>query len=344
MSVPPHSEQELQPSPRESVEDRQPSREDRQPSGRDPVDDRRAFRRESVEDRQPSRRDRVPAWRLIVRLTRPRLSASVSLSAAAGHALAAGGLESGIAAPILGCLLLAAGATALNQLQEKDLDARMQRTRRRPLPAGETTPGFVLAMSLAMIAGALIVLYAAAGVAAAALGLLAIVWYNGLYTWLKRRSAFAAVPGAVIGALGPAIGWAAAGGSLLAPEIWGLMLIFYLWQVPHFWLLDLCFPRDYRDAGYPSASAVFGASRLQRLVFVWTVATASAALMLPLFGYLRHPVLYGLLCAAGVGVALLAGGLVRRGEAERRRIRRGFAGINVFLFVTMVLLLVDQGI
>jgi hypothetical protein len=88
-----------------------------------------------------------------------------------------------------------------------------------------------------------------------------VLWYNGVYTFLKRKSPFAAIPGAVIGAIPPAIGWICGKGALsFDPQILALSFFFFIWQVPHFWLLLLNFGRDYEKAGFPSLTRIFNSA------------------------------------------------------------------------------------
>ena len=280
----------------------------------------------------------------LTRLFRLRLSIFVALSAATGHAVAAYRLTWGILISSLACILLAAGCSALNQLQERELDAAMSRTRVRPIPSGQISPQHALTISVALIGSALLVFFFWCGPLATIFGLSAVVLYNGVYTWMKRRSAFAAVPGAIIGALGPAIGWVAGGGAVWSPTLLALATVFFLWQVPHFWLLSLNYPADYAEAGYPSAVSRMGRERLYRVGLVWITCTAVATLSFPLFGLLSSVALYLVLCAAA---ALLGGVLLRmawRPAVESVRYRVSFAGVNVFVLVTMILLIVESGL
>ncbi|MFC1639749.1 protoheme IX farnesyltransferase [Gemmatimonadota bacterium] len=282
--------------------------------------------------------------KVLSELTRMRLSLFVAMSAATGFAVATYRLTWGILVPSLGCVLLAAGCSMLNQYQERKLDAVMSRTRARPIPSGAVVPLHALALAIVLIVMALIVLAVGCGLLATLFGLSALVLYNGVYTWMKRRSAFAAVPGAFIGALGPAIGWVAGGGAVSSPTLLALATVFFLWQVPHFWLLSLNYPADYTEAGYPSAVTRMGKDRLYRVGLVWITCTAVATLALPLFGLLSSVALYLVLCAAA---ALLGGVLVRtawRPALASVRYRVSFAGVNVFVLVTMILLIVESGL
>lgn len=278
------------------------------------------------------------------RLFRLRLSLFVALSAATGHAAAAFRLDWDILLPTLACLLLAAGSSALNQFQERKLDGQMSRTRARPIPSGSISPNQAIIIALSLIGAAIVVLAVFCGGWATLFGVCAVFLYNGLYTWMKRWTAFAAVPGAVIGALGPAIGWVAAGGAPQAPALLAIGTVFFLWQVPHFWLLNLNHPSDYRDAGYPNPVDLMGGYRLYRVGLIWIACTALATLTLPLFGLLSSSVLYLPLCvfaALMVGVSLRTLRQAARGIA---RYRVSFASVNMFVLVTMILLIVESGL
>jgi protoheme IX farnesyltransferase len=117
------------------------------------------------------------------------------------------------------------------------------------------------------------------------LGLLAIFWYNGLYTYLKRKTAFAVLPGALIGMIPPLLGWVSGGGHLFDPRIWGIAFFFFIWQVPHFWLLSLEVAKDYESAGLPSITKIFSVSQIKRIVFIWFLSTGASCLLIPLFGF-----------------------------------------------------------
>jgi protoheme IX farnesyltransferase len=176
-----------------------------------------------------------PAWlSILLELTKFRISALATVSAGTGYVACRHGLDWGLATLFVGTLLMAMAASTLNEVQEWRTDALMERTRNRPIPRGAVAPATAAGLAVALGTGGFLLLLAAHGWATALLGLLALAWYNGLYTPLKRVSAFAVVPGSVIGALPPAMGWAAAGGRLGDPAVLALCFFFFLWQVPHF--------------------------------------------------------------------------------------------------------------
>ncbi len=216
-----------------------------------------------------------------IRLAKIRVSGLAALAAATGHILAAGGTSGGTIAAALGVFAMACGSCALNQLQEKRIDKLMRRTKGRPIPAGQVRPRSALLFALLCMTAGAAGLIAFAAPPAAALGLLAAALYNGLYTNLKPVTRYAAIPGGLVGAIPPAVGWTAAGGSLSDPRILALMLFMFVWQVPHFWLLLLNNSEDYELAGLPSVTGVFTPSQLGRVSFVWIAAAAVSPLMIP---------------------------------------------------------------
>jgi protoheme IX farnesyltransferase len=240
----------------------------------------------------------------------------------------------------LGVLLLSFGASGLNQYQERGLDSRMQRTRMRPLPSGAMTPArAVTASIIAVVAGSL-ALALGAGVMPLGLGLFALLWYNRVYTPLKRKTAFAAVPGALVGAIPPAIGWTAAGGALTDPRLIVLCGLFFLWQVPHTLLLHLRYERDIRSAGLPCLTDRLRPDQLFRLALTWLAAVIAATFALPLAGLTSAPWPALMLASAALGQAWNIGRLTaRRGTPADPR--AAFAGANAYLLIVMVALSLD---
>jgi len=174
----------------------------------------------------------------------------------------------------------------------------------------------------------------------AVLGLAALFWYNVLYTYLKRITPFAAVPGALVGAIPPAIGWTAAGGQVLDPAILSVAFFFFVWQVPHFWLLLLIHGQDYKRAGYPALTDVFSSPQLKRITAAWMAATATACLLLPFFRVVRSPVVaLGFVVAAG----WLSRDSLRLIGMGRRHFSFGLAFRGINFYALSIILLVIFG-
>jgi protoheme IX farnesyltransferase len=249
----------------------------------------------------------IHAFQILLELTKFKISLFAALSTFTGFILAHQELSGEIILPVTGVFFLACGSCALNQYQEREDDRRMERTKARPIPSGKLKPSTAFLISIGLIfSGSFILLYGASLIAWE-LGLFAMVWYNGVYTYLKRKSAFAVIPGALIGAVPPLLGWISGGGYLLDPRILAVASFFFIWQVPHFWLLLLDFGEDYENAGFPSLTRVFTPAQLGRITFIWIFATAVTCVIIPLFGIVESPVIRG-------GLLVLAFWLVWKGS------------------------------
>jgi len=222
--------------------------------------------------------------KILMELNKVRITFAVTLTTMAGYILAKQGIDTGIILPTLGIFILACGSAVLNHIQDRDKDGLMTRTNSRPIPSGRiSTMGASIIAVIEIIIGSLLIYYGS-GFLALQLGLLALIWYNGIYTPLKRKTAFAVIPGSVIGAIPPLVGWVAAGGSLADPKAMVLGLFFFMWQVPHFWLLMLKFGKEYEKAGFKSITSKISPQQIKNSTFLWTVATAVTALMVAMSG------------------------------------------------------------
>jgi protoheme IX farnesyltransferase len=173
------------------------------------------------------------------------------------------------------------------------------------------------------------------------LGLITVLWYNGIYTYLKKISPLAVIPGSVIGALPPLVGWAAVNENIFQIQPLVLALIFFIWQIPHFWLLLLNFGKDYEKAGYPTLTAMLDNSQLGRLTFIWIVATAVSIILMPLFGLGNSNIIYVLLFAASILLIWNSADLLRKSKLQTAH-RGAFKGINIFILTVMFLLSVEK--
>lgn len=279
-------------------------------------------------------------WKVLAELTKFPIAMLSTLSAATGYMVYRRDLNPGILTASLGVLLLAMGACAMNQFQDRDLDARMQRTRRRPIPAGTIRPETGFAIAALLDIGGFLLLWLVHNPGAALIGLFAVAWYNGIYTYLKRVSAFAVVPGALIGALPPVIGWTAGGGRPLDPHVLALAFFFFIWQVPHFWLLLFKFGEDYQRAGLPALTRVFSKRQLASLTFIWMLATSASSMLLPVYLLVFSPWVSLGLIACGFWLAWEASRLVRRG-AGTTPLLPVFRAINLYALLVMALLVAD---
>ncbi len=238
-------------------------------------------------------------------LLKPRVMTLVVFTGAIGLAVAPGHLHPTLAIAAVLCIAVAAGAAgALNMWYDRDIDAVMRRTARRPIPAGRIEPSEALAFGVALAAGSVVVMGLATNIVAAALLALSIAFYVLVYTmWLKRRTAQNIVIGGAAGAFPPVIGWAAVTGQVgLLPLL--LFLIVFLWTPPHFWSLALWANADYERAGVPMLPVVSGARATRRQIMLYTVLLVACS-VLPWALHLTGPI-YGL-SALALGVWFLVG-------------------------------------
>jgi heme o synthase len=187
-----------------------------------------------------------------VALAKPRLNLLVVASTLVGYAMADGeplGFVR-VTGMLLGTGLVAGGASAFNQVIERDLDALMKRTRTRPLADQRLQPIEGVLFGTGITLAGLLAILVTSNVLAAAVALATLLSYVAVYTPLKRRSSFGTVIGAIPGALPPMIGWAAASGTL-PPQAWTLFGIMFLWQLPHFLAIAWMYRDDYARAGFP---------------------------------------------------------------------------------------------
>ncbi len=216
-----------------------------------------------------------------VALTKPRLNALVIASSAAGYYLGAQASTdfSVMAHAVAGTTLVAGGAAALNQVAERDTDARMRRTRLRPLPDGRITSAEARLFGIVLSVAGLGILAGRANLLSALLALATLLVYLVIYTPMKRRTPMATLLGAVPGALPPLIGWAASHGDI---DLGGasLFAIVFLWQIPHFMAIAWLYRDDYGAAGFPMLPVIDpGGSRAARQALVYAVLLLPASLV-----------------------------------------------------------------
>lgn len=233
----------------------------------------------------------------LVTLTKPRIISLLLVTTVCAMFAAEQGVPGGwlIAWTVIGGYLSAGGANAINQVVDRDIDAVMGRTDRRPIVSGRIPAAGALAFGLALVLASVLVLGFLTTWLAALLSLLGVALYVGLYTlWLKRTTIHNIVIGGAAGAVPPLVGWAAVTGEVTFGAVL-LFAIVFVWTPPHFWALALMIRKDYSQAGVPMLPVVYGdhATRLQ--VLLWTVVMLGTTL-LPF--------------AAGAGAIYLAGAVV----------------------------------
>jgi protoheme IX farnesyltransferase len=238
-----------------------------------------------------------------IALTKPRVISLLLVTTLATMFVANSSPEIGvILATMLGGYLAAGGAGAINHYIERDIDARMARTSRRPLPDGRVEPRNALWFGIALGVAAFALFAVAVNMTAALLAMAGLLGYVFVYTlWLKPITTQNIVIGGAAGAVPPLVGWAAAAGHLDASAFYLFAIVFY-WTPPHFWALALLIKDDYARTGIPMLPVVDGEAETRRqiLLYGWLLLAITA---LPVIGGLFGSV-YALSAAALDGVFL----------------------------------------
>jgi protoheme IX farnesyltransferase len=258
-------------------------------------------------------RDYVSLLKLRIVLLLDATAVGVMIPAAHGHPRVGA-----VLAVLVGGTLAAGGAHAINCWFDRDIDAAMSRTRRRPLPAGRIPPWHALVIGIGLNALAFAVLWAGANLLAAALALAGTLIYVFVYTvWLKRNTTQNIVIGGAAGAMPPLVGWAAATGHLDATAL-ALFGVIFFWTPPHFWALAQMIKTDYARANVPMLPVVAGGDRsAKRQSIVYAVLTAAVSVV-PFFTglagavYVAGAIVLGLGLVAITVLDLQGGGWTRR--------------------------------
>lgn len=220
-------------------------------------------------------------------LIKYKISLAVSFSAVIGYLLSGNIIFSELLLLIATVFLLASGASVLNQYQESEKDKLMLRTLKRPIPSGKIERKEALVISiLLLLSGVLISLRLP--IMVTILGILNVIIYNILYTRLKSVTQFAVIPGALVGAVPPVMGWYASAYSALNTEIIAFSLFMFLWQIPHFVLLALKNHNDYLNAGFKTINIKFNAVQLRNIMFYWVISTSMVVVMFPLVNLVNN--------------------------------------------------------
>jgi protoheme IX farnesyltransferase len=265
----------------------------------------------------------------------------VLVTTAVGFHLGSAG--SALVLPLLytlaGTALAAGGTLALNQYMERDLDARMDRTRHRPLPEGRVHPGEALVLGYVLLVGGVGVLALAVEPLAAVVTAAIAITYLLLYTPLKRVSSLCSLVGAVPGALPPVAGWAAAHGAL-GPEPWILFAIMFLWQIPHTLAIGRMYRDDYARAGIRVLPVVDRDGRTTGLQAVTNCLALLPVALLPTVVGLAGTAYFLVALVLGLAFLWSAVRFAQRGSsADARRLL--FASL-VYLPVVLAVMALDK--
>ncbi len=274
-------------------------------------------------------------------LTKARLTALVVATTAVGFLMAGGGHHDGatLALTVLGTALAAAGAMAFNQVMEVARDARMERTKNRPIPTGVLTARHGLVFGVVVATVGLAILAAAANTLTALLGLTVVLVYTLVYTPLKSRSPLCTLAGAVCGAIPPMMGWTATGAPL-AFGAWLLAGVLFLWQIPHFLALAWLYREDYARGGFRMLPVVDASGRSTgQAAVLYSMALLPVGVLAAVGGMTGWMFAAGSLALTGALVALALALAVRKTDAVARRL---FLGTLAYLPLLLALMVADR--
>jgi protoheme IX farnesyltransferase len=274
-------------------------------------------------------------------LTKPRVTLLVLITMMFGFYLGSRGALDWILLlnALLGTALVAGGTSALNQYVERDIDAKMLRTKNRPLPAGRLQPNEALVFSVSISVAGLILLAITVNMLTALLAALTLSSYVFLYTPLKQKSSLSTVVGAVPGALPPLGGWAAARGEL-GIEAWVLFAILFLWQLPHFLAIAWIYREDYRRGGLPMLTVIDPeGDSASRQIITNCLALLPVSLLPTLVGISGSFYFVGALLLSLMFLACGVAVMLHRSNLSVRRLLRASL---VYLPVLMALMALDK--
>ncbi len=274
-----------------------------------------------------------------VALAKPRLNVLVVASSLAGYVMGGGDMSDAakVVFTVAGTALVAGGASAFNQVIERNADSLMRRTRLRPVPDGRLQPAESLVFATALAMTGLLILGAGVNVLSAGVALTTLLTYTLIYTPLKGRTSFSTVVGAIPGALPPVIGWAAARDAL-SPGGWVLFAIVFLWQLPHFLAIAWIYREDYARAGFPMLPVIEpdGRSTAHQAIF-YCCALLPVSLAPTLLG-MANTVYFG--GALVLGLLFLALTMTFARTRAVRDARRLFFGSIIYLPALWILMIV----
>ncbi len=279
--------------------------------------------------------------KMILVLMKIKITSFVTITTFLGYILYKHKINIDVIGVLIGVLILSSGSAIFNHFQERNFDALMKRTQSRPIPSGKVNPSTALVLAFMFSISGLIILYVGYNFLTALFGLLALVWYNLIYTPLKRRFALAVVPGSLIGSIPPIIGYVSAGGNPFDHSILMVAFFLFIWQIPHFWLLMLFFDSDYKLAGYPTLTDYFTIDQIYRLTFIWMISLAIASLLMPIFGLIENEITNYCLLLTALWFIWKSRILITHSD-ERKILISGFRTINAFVLLVVFQLSIDK--
>jgi protoheme IX farnesyltransferase len=278
---------------------------------------------------------------ILLELGKVRITFFVSITTLVGSILYAESISWIMFFPAFGVFLLACGSSALNHFQERKTDALMERTKRRPLPSRRISELYAIIAAASFVVGGSALIYFSSNLTSLVIGIITLFWYNVIYTPLKRKYVLAVVPGSLIGALPPVIGYTAVGGSPFDIQILFLALFFFIWQIPHFWLLLMIYGSDYSKAGFPTLTKIFNTLQLGRITFVWIAALATSSLFILSFDVSSSMFSFVALVLLGAWLLFDTKKILTR-NLEKVVFWKTFFSVNIYVLAIVIVISIDK--
>ena len=222
-------------------------------------------------------------------LIKYKLSLAVVLSSVTGYIISGVFNIEDLLFMASGVFFLASSSAVLNQYTERETDKLMERTSKRPIPSGKISGKTALILFVVLFISGIYFL-AHNGINPVLTGILTMVLYNIVYTRMKRITIFSIIPGSLVGALPPVIGYVSSGIDIFSPSIISFSVIMFLWQIPHFWLLLVKYGKEYDQAGLATISVFLSEKQLKAVVFIWVLLSNATLLVFffvtQLFGHI----------------------------------------------------------
>lgn len=271
-------------------------------------------------------------------LLKIKIAIASTFTGVASYIIRRGKIDGGAVLFFIGLLLLASGACALNQVQEREKDALMERTKKRPVASGRITPVNAISISLIAMLSGLLLLFFGDGAKVSLLGAGAVLCYNGVYTYLKRMTPWAPLPGAFVGVFPPLMGWLSAGGSIAEPALFIILSAVLVYQVPHFLLLYLNYEDDYRRAGFPLFTSYLSREYIKKLLFIWILSIVVLFLL-----FFQSGIIYTLFSAA----SLVLGSSIfiyfmSKLTRDKITLKQAFLGLNAYVVLVFLLPIIER--
>ncbi|MGC8654518.1 MAG: protoheme IX farnesyltransferase, partial [Candidatus Kryptoniota bacterium] len=279
---------------------------------------------------------------IFLELIKIRITFFVGMSALFGYVLANKMVTLRMLEVSLGIFFLACASAALNHFQERRTDRLMHRTCNRPLPMGMISgKRTVMIIVLLALIGSTMIMYFG-NYTAFGLSLLALISYNVIYTPLKKVSSFAVIPGSLVGVFPVLAGWASANGDLLSPKILSIALFFFVWQIPHFWLLMELYSVDYRRAGFPTLQMRFRSPSIKAMIFFSIVLLVMCSLAFSFSGAITRIIPEMLVGLSGIWLILESMNLLEESQVVNRVIKSTFLKLNMYVLAVTLVIFLDN--